>query len=309
VRLLAENELEARAVDVIVDTQRAFDGVAATYHRSNVENRVLAAMRERLWRAVERHVPAGSHLLDLGCGPGTDEEYFAAHGYRVTATDSSPAMVHEARLRVGRSRLGAKVDVHHLGIDEIDRLAPATFDAAYSNLGPLNCVRDLASAARRIADRVRPGGMLIASVIGRVCPWEIALYASRRDWARVRVRFAQELTPVPLDGGTVWTRYYSPAAFERTFAGAGFARVDRRALGLLVPPPYMQAFVDRHPAMMNGLLRIEDAIGSWPGVRAWGDHFLVVMQKAGSAEAGRHDDDRETRGVHDDEQGTRGVRL
>jgi 2-polyprenyl-3-methyl-5-hydroxy-6-metoxy-1,4-benzoquinol methylase len=304
-RLLAEDELEARAVDVTVDTQHAFDGVAATYHRSNVENRILAAMRERLWRAVERHVPAGSHLLDLGCGPGTDEEYFAAHGYRVTATDWSPAMVHEARLRVGASGLDAKVDVHHLGIQEIDRLAPATFDAACSNLGPLNCVPDLAAAARRIADRVRPGGMFIASVIGRMCPWEIALYASRRDWTRVRVRFARELTPVPLDGGTVWTRYYSPAVFERTFADAGFAPVERRALGLLVPPPYMLAFADRHPVLIRGLQQIEDVIGWWPGVRACGDHFLVVMRKTGPAEAGRHGDAAR----RENAEGGRGVRL
>jgi SAM-dependent methyltransferase len=279
--VFAENELEARAVDLMVDTQRAFDGVAAAYHRLNVENVVLSSMRERLWAAVERHVPAGSHLLDLGCGPGTDEAYFAAHGYRVTATDWSPAMVHEARLRVGAIGLDAKVDVLHLGIHEIDRLAPATFDAACSNLGPLNCVPDLVAAAKQIADRVRPGGLFIASVIGRVCPWEIALYASRRDWTRLRVRFAQELTPVPLEGRTVWTRYYTPAVFERTFADAGFERVERRSLGLLVPPPYMHAFADRHPRMVRGLQRLEDVIAAWPGVRALGDHFLVVMRKTG----------------------------
>jgi len=266
-------------VDVRLDTQRAFDGVAATYHQSNADNRILAAMRERLWRAVEQHVPIGSHLLDLGCGPGTDEAYFATHGYRVTATDWAAAMVHEARLRVGAAGLDAKVDVLHVGVDELHRLAPATFDAAFSNLGPLNCVADLNAAAHQIAGRVRVGGLFIASAIGRVCPWEIALYAWRRDWKRLNVRFARGLTPVPLERRTVWTQYYAPAAFERAFVGAGFARVERRALGLFVPPPYMQAFADRHPRAIRALQSIDDLVGGWPGARAWGDHFLVVMRK------------------------------
>ncbi len=294
-RLLAEDRVEAGAVDVLVhplphggggdhatalaDTQQAFDGVAASYHRSNVENPLLDAMRRRLWDAVERHVPAGAHVLDLGCGPGTDIVPFATRGYRVTAIDSSAAMVHEARTRVREHGLAGTVDVHRLGIQDIARLAPATFDAACSNLGPLNCVPDLAAAARAIAERVRPGGVLIASVIGRVCPWEIAVYTARRDWRRVRVRFGVDLTPVPLEGRTVWTRYYRPAAFARACAAAGFRSIERRALGLFAPPPYLDAFARRHPSAVAALQRIDDAIGGWPGLRAIGDHFLIVMRR------------------------------
>lgn len=262
------------------DTQRAFDGVAAVYHASNIANPLLDAMRRRLWRAIERHVPAGAHLLDLGCGPGTDEVAFAEHGYRVTAIDWSPAMVHEARQRVRGRALEGRVDVRHLGIHELDRLAPTVFDGVSSNLGPLNCVPDLPRAARLIADRIRPGGVLVASAIGRICPWEIALYAARRDWRRLGVRFKPALTPVPLDGRTVWTRYYAPAWFVRVFGAAGFIPIERRALGLFTPPPYLEAFADRHPSTMAALQRVDDVLGGWPVLREMGDHFLVVMRKA-----------------------------
>ena len=266
-------------VDALMDTQRAFDAVAPTYHRANVENPILAAMRARVWQAVERYVPPGSHLLDLGCGPGTDEAHLAARGYRITAIDLSPAMVREARQRVRARGLDALVRVEPLGIHDVDRLAPAEFDAAWSNLGALNCVTDLDEAASAIGRRLRPGGMLIASVVGRVCPWEIALYAWRRDWRRIRVRYGRTATAVPLDGGRIWTQYYSPAAFERTFAGSGFRCVERRALGLFAPPPYMQAFAERHPRLIDRLQRLDGAVGAGPGLRAWGDHFLVVMRK------------------------------
>jgi hypothetical protein len=117
-------------------------------------------------------------------------------------------------------------------------------------------------------------------VIGRVCPWEIALFLSRGDLDRVRVRFAKEFVPVPLNGRTVWTRYYAARELERTFAGAGFRRLSLRGLGLAVPPPYMEAFVARHPRLVRTLQRIEDGVAAWPVVRGWGDHFLIVLERA-----------------------------
>jgi SAM-dependent methyltransferase len=189
-------------------------------------------------------------------------------------------MVLEARERIRRAGLDERVDVRHLGIHEIHRLAPIRFDAACSNLGPLNCVPHLPHAARLIADRLRPGGVLVASVIGRVCPWEIALYGWRRDWARLRVRFTRGFAAVPLGGRTVWTQYYSTSEFERAFVAAGFRRVSLRALGLFVPPPSMEHFAARHPSLVATLQRLEDRFGGAPVLRAMGDHFLIVAEKA-----------------------------
>ena len=232
--------------------------------------------------AISTWVPAGSHILDLGCGPGTDAVHLAQNGYRVTAVDSSAAMVDEARDLVQAAGAADRVDVHAVGIHELDRLAGsgALFDAALTNFGPLNCVEDLPQAARSIAERLKPGGVFVASVIGRVCPWEIVLYLARGDVSRATIRFRRGLVPVPLDGRTVWTRYLTPRELESMFAAAGMTRVSLRALGLFVPPPYLQAFANRHPALVSQLQRIEDRCGGWPLLRSRGDHFLIVLRKA-----------------------------
>ena len=263
----------------LADTQQAFDGVAADYDRSNADNPLLCSMRARVLAEITRHLRTRARILDLGCGPGTDALALARSGYSITAVDWSAAMVEEARRSVDASGVGRQVDVRHLGIQHLDRL-PETFDAAYSNFGPLNCVPNLSEAAFQIAARLRHGGVLVASVIGRVCPWEIALYLARGEWARATIRFADDFVPVPLNGRTVWTRYYSPTEFEAAFLAAGFRRVSLCALSLFAPPPYLQHIAERWPSLTEALHRIDHIVGQWPGVRQWGDHFLIVLRKA-----------------------------
>ena len=268
------------AITLADETRRAFDSVAAGYHRSNLENPVLRGMRQRTIAAVLRHAPRPSHLLDLGCGPGTDAESLAALGYTITAIDASPRMVDEARRRLRESGVADRVSVHQLGLDALDALPPASTDTAYSNFGPLNCVEDLDATAGAIARRLRAGGIVVASVIGRICPWEIGVYAMRGDLARVRIRFARGAVGVPLNGHVVRTQYYMPGTFQRSFERAGFRRVSLRALGLFAPPPYLQAFAERHSTLVHALERADDAMGAWPVLRNAGDHFLIVLRKA-----------------------------
>ena len=261
------------------DTARAFDGVAREYHASNETNRILRHMRRRSIAALRRHVPAGSRLLDLGCGPGTDHPEMVRAGYRVTAIDASPEMAREAKERAASMSEAGRPTVLCHPIERLQDLSHAPFDAAFSDFGPLNCVHDLTDVARQIHEVLKPGGVLVASVIGRVCPWEIALYLLRGDVARAFRRFSRSPVGVPLEDGTVWTQYPTPGGFERTFVSAGFTRRECRGLGVIAPPPYLSAFAERRPSLVDTLLDLDETIGRMPLLRRVGDHFLVALQR------------------------------
>jgi SAM-dependent methyltransferase len=265
--------------EALVETRRAFDRVAETYDEENARNPVIRGMRRRTLEALTSRLAPGARLLDLGCGPGPDADELGRLGYEVLAIDWSSEMVEEASRRVRASGLEGRVEVRQLGIHELGRLEAGSFDGAYSDLGPLNCVPDLGAAASSIADRLKPGGFFVASIIGRICPWEIAIFGLRGDWKRLAVRFSRDFVPVPFYGRTVWTRYYKPSEAEGTFLRAGFERTALRSLGLLLPPPYLGGFAERHPSWMRRLENLEDRVASWPGLRQWGDHFLIVMRK------------------------------
>jgi SAM-dependent methyltransferase len=260
------------------DTRRAFDGVADDYDGPAGNNRVVQRMRDRMWRTLTDTFPVGSRLLDLGCGTGIDAAYLAGRGYSVVATDWSPAMVERTRARFTEQRLEARGSARVLGIHEIDQLRGEQFDGIYSDLGPLNCAPDLTHTARACTALLRPGGRIVASVIGRVCPWEMVYYAMHRDWRRAMLRWKTDAVAVPLAGGTVWTRYYTPRHFYGPFAET-FALNEYRGLRIFSPPPYMVHIDQRLRPISAAGEWLDDRVGAFPGIRDTGDHFLIVMTR------------------------------
>src|SRR3546814_42779 len=174
-------------------------------------------MRRTLWEVVHRELPSGSRLLDLGCGTGIDALHFANRGYPVVATDWSPGMVARTEARIAGASPPSPVTARHLGVHQLADL-DGTFDGIYSNFGPMNCVPDLDAAAEDCARLLAPGGPLVFSVMGRVCPWELGHYALRGRFRRAGVRAARGATPVGMNRHTIWTRYYLPREFHRHFA-------------------------------------------------------------------------------------------
>lgn len=273
------HEAPAPTMQHLLDTRRAFDGVADAYDGPVGNNLLVRRMRAQLIETVAARLPPGSRLLDLGCGTGLDAVELARRGYRVTAIDWSPEMVRRTRSRACEYGLGDRVLAHVLGIHELGRL-DATFDGIYSNLGPLNCVPDLGEAARACAGLLPPGGSVIASVIGGLCPWEIAYYAAVGHPRRALLRLSRRAVPVGLAGQTVWTRYYTPRQLYRHFA-AWFSLVSYSGLGVAVPPPYLLGLYERLGPLGRLLDKLDGLLGTAPCIRNLGDHVLVEMVRRG----------------------------
>jgi SAM-dependent methyltransferase len=278
-RAMTHTQEEER--NALLETQQAFDSVAADYDGPRGNNALIQRMRNTIWRLLARSFAHDARLLDLGCGTGIDAVHLAKQGHAVVATDWSLLMVERTRGRVLDAGLTDRVSPRHVGIQELARLEGERFDGIYSNFGPLNCAPDLTEVAQSCAALLNPGGKLVFSIIGRFCPWEHLYYLGRGQAARARLRFRRGVVPVNLNGHKVWVYYYTPREFYRAFS-THFTLTHYQALSLFLPPPYLVDLYEKYRPLLEILGWLDDHLGLLPLVRDGGDHFLMVMTKRDS---------------------------
>jgi len=264
--------------------EAGFDAVASRYDRETEGNPMVRWARKETQGLLLERFPAGSVLIELGCGTGVEAVALAHAGLRLVVTDPSAAMLAQAAERVGRAGLQERIALRRLGAGAValllDEFGPAGFDGAYSGFGPLNCEPELQRTAAALHALIRPGGRLIVSLINRFHPFESAWYAAHGDWRRASRRWGghAEGTVSPDLPQRVPTRYYTPRAFARCLAPF-FRPVDCRALLLLLPPPYLAHLVTRHPHLATRAARVERRIAGWPLLRGLGDHFIMELER------------------------------
>ncbi len=96
-----------------------FDGAAATYDATFTSTRLGRWLRDAVHVRLAALFPAGSRVLELGCGTGEDAVWLAQRGVRVVATDASPLMVQVALQKAARAGVAGDVSTHVLRIEDL----------------------------------------------------------------------------------------------------------------------------------------------------------------------------------------------
>ena len=141
--------------DVMCDAQS--DSTLAYYER-NARSFCAATVALDLSALYARFLPllpAGGHILDVGCGSGRDARAFLAQGYTVTAFDASPALAQQARAYCG-------IPVQVLRVQEGPWMA--CFDGIWARASLLHVpMRELPEVLGRLTVALKPGGVLYLS--------------------------------------------------------------------------------------------------------------------------------------------------
>lgn len=149
-------------------TPRSFyDDFAADYHLIFADwEHGVARQAEVIDRLIASALGDGPKtVLDCACGIGTQAIGLALRGHQVHATDISPASVERARQEA--TRLGAPLTFGVADLRDLGATIGATFDVvlAFDNALPhLLSEDEIHQAARSLAARARPGGLIMASI-------------------------------------------------------------------------------------------------------------------------------------------------
>jgi ubiquinone/menaquinone biosynthesis C-methylase UbiE len=131
-------------------------------------------------RFVDEVVPAGAHVVDIGCGTGRIALRLAERGCDVTAVDLSSAMLRQTAKRLdrhGRAATLVRADMCCLGMME-----DGAFDAAVCMFSTLGILKDKRLRRAALAEWRRvlaPGGLLVLHAHNL---WRNLRYAGGRRW-------------------------------------------------------------------------------------------------------------------------------
>jgi ubiquinone/menaquinone biosynthesis C-methylase UbiE len=256
----------------------AFDRVAASYDDLFTRTVIGQAQRKQVWKRLLRAYAPGDRILELNCGTGEDARFLATRGRSIVACDGSAEMINVANARAQQEVKGADLIFKHLANEDLGLLAGRQrFDGAYSNFSGLNCLSDLRPVASELASLVRPGGRVLICVWSRVCVGEVVWYLVHGETRKAMRRFSGK-AKANVGGLTITVSYPSVNAVRRAFA-PWFDLESRRAIGLFVPPSYVESWARKHSSLMGYLEKMDGMLAELPVLRDLGDHVLLEFTR------------------------------
>lgn len=254
----------------------------ATYGQPDEQghgNLLLGWLRARHLAVLREVVPERALLLEIGSGTGEEALMLAREGYSVLGIDISPVMVRQAQTKAAVHGLSRSATFRTLPAGRLATLGErGPFQGAYASLGTLNTEPDLAGVARGLHALLVPGAAFVATVMSRRCLYEILYHLVRLkpgqtlhrgpDWHEARAGAGGVEAPV---------RFYTPRAFAAAMAPY-FTVESVRALPLWLPPVHLHDRYRQRQAHYARLEAWDRRMCTWPGFRAWGDHFLMVLR-------------------------------
>ncbi|MBA0051339.1 class I SAM-dependent methyltransferase [Streptomyces sp. AJS327] len=135
----------------------AFDAIGNRYDDAFPHKEGQIASGE--WLLAQ--LPAGSHILDLGCGTGLPTaRQLCDGGHRVTGTDLSPGMLKRSRQHVPEGSF------HRVDIADLERRALGPFDGAVAFFSLLMLPRqEIPFALRMLHGQLRGEGPLALGMV------------------------------------------------------------------------------------------------------------------------------------------------
>jgi ubiquinone/menaquinone biosynthesis C-methylase UbiE len=261
----------------------AFDRVAHSYDDVFTRSVIGRAQRNQVWQRLLAAFSPGERILELNCGTGEDARFLAQKGRSVVACDASSVMIEVAK---GRGKLeagsgSAGTEYRQLANEDLSALlGQETFDGAFSNFSGLNCVADLQPVARNLARLVKPGGRVLICVWSRVCVAELAWFLLRGQVGKASRRLSGKAA-ARVGGVTIEVSYPTVRTVRRVFS-PWFRLESHRAVGLFVPPSYVESWARKHDQLFARLEKLDQVFSSLPMFRVAGDHMLLEFVRCDS---------------------------
>lgn len=242
-------------------------------------------------RHLNRWIPDGATIADIGVGVGHYAELLAGRGCSVYLIDISQRLLNAADARLKDQKLHKRVvGVHRASATELNCLETGVLDAVLL-LGPLYHLCSIEARQRAVneASRVlKPNGLLFAAGINRLAYFRDLLQttpqlvSSRRDFHKQLLQDGNvdPLHAPPLGYGHLTTCEEFRKLFKAEFHQVALIGVESFAA------PCQELVANLASTEMEAWLDLVEATGSTSEGLGMADHFLYIGKRINNLDAG-----------------------
>lgn len=233
-------------------------------------------------RFLTRFIAAGDRVLEIGAGPGRFTLELVDLGARIVVTDFSPV-----QLKLNQTRLNGVTAVESwqlLDVCDTSAFADGEFDAVVAYGGPLSyAFEDTEEALKGLLRIVRPGGIVVASVMSLLGTWRHLL----EDTVIVAETFGDDANDAVINTGDL--RHIGGAHICQMFRSRDITELVERCGGKVLAMsasnwasldnPEVLARLETNPDRWRQFLNHEVAACGEPGALDGGTHLLFAATR------------------------------
>lgn len=259
-----------------------FNNVAWEYDKHILGNPINRLLRDRSLVCLRRSFAHRKHILEIGCGSGTETLVLLKEGHEVTAVDISPTMLEVIRGKARAEGVSERLRTVHLPAREVGELlaelGEGAFDGGYSTYGALNSEPGIREVPRSLHRLLKPSSVFIAGVYNRWCLFEMVGYLLRGKWGRAWARMRAD---IPVGGSRFCIDVYSYSAMEMSRIFRPYFRtLGVEGVTVVLPPSDLVRYLDAWAPEPERMYRLDARVGRiWPLCNL-GDHYLLSLQRS-----------------------------
>lgn len=254
------------------ETAFFYDAIATDYDKMLEQGFITQVIRKDFQGLLMRCFQPGMHLLDMGCGTGTDAIFAAKHGMQVTGIDISAGMIAQAGEHCSVEQLDSLLTFRQSDIISALSTDKGLYDGAWSNFNTLNHIGELPLLVARLAAHLKPNSFVVLTLLNPVCLPEVMGYIARLQWLTAwRKLYSRKRTfslPMQLYYPRQLAKIFSPHFNCREVAG----------YGLLVPPAQLYKGT-RGKKLLRSLVAVERKLCRYFPFYNLCDQYIIIFEK------------------------------
>jgi SAM-dependent methyltransferase len=153
-------------------TSELFDTYAKDYESRFIKNPLTEYQRSMVHAILRPYLSPNKNVLDVGCGPGADFDFYKSLSLNIDAIDISREMIKAARKQA--KRLGLNVRIARSAI--ADFVPDIKYDVVILNFGVINAIDDIDNTMQTINKILTDQGRVFI-----VCKPPLHIFAFKAD--------------------------------------------------------------------------------------------------------------------------------